>query len=378
MKASILTIGDEILIGQVINSNAAFIASKLSSLGVSIVEHLTTGDDESEIINALDNLMSKSDIIVVTCGLCPTHDDITKDVLAKYFKSELIFNEIIYKKIEKNVIARGFRMTERLKTMAYFPDNCAILENNVGQAPGMFFEKNNKLVFSLPGVPQEMTYIIENSVLAKVKEKILSDESHFIYHKTLLTTGIPESNLADLIQNAVDSLNETKLAFLPSYSGVRLRITSIGSNYEMAKQENERIEILIREKANEYIFGENDDTLQSILGKLLISKNLTVSTAESCTAGLLSGALTDMPGSSAYFIGGEIVYCNRIKTTEFNIPEELLSKYGAVSKETAELLAKNVRSKFETDLSISITGIAGPDGGSELKRVGNIFFIIPR
>ncbi|MBI3260263.1 MAG: competence/damage-inducible protein A [Ignavibacteriae bacterium] len=372
LSLSVLTIGDEICIGQIVNTNASWIADQCTRIGCKISIHSTIGDDIQIIVNELERLLSQSDAVIITGGLGPTHDDVTKDALSKYFNDSLVLHQPTLDYLTSIYAKRGQTVSERNATQAMLPSKATILSNSRGTASGMWFEENGKIVISLPGVPTEMKGLMEEHILSHLSKRADETEGVQLY-KTLLTTGITEANLADLIGDPKEFLNGSSLAFLPSYQGVRLRIGVQENNKQNASAELERIEYYIRKRANKFIFGENDQTLASVVAQLLIKKNQTVSVAESCTGGMLGAALTDISGSSAYFEGGVQVYSYSAKHNILNVRPETLTQYGAVSKETVEEMAINVRKKFGTTYGISISGIAGPGGGLPEKPVGTVW-----
>ena len=375
-NVSIMSIGDEICIGQIVNSNAAWIAYKFTDLGANVFEHITIGDDATAMKNVLDELLPKSDLVLLTGGLGPTHDDITKPVLVEYFDDELEFDEETYENICILLERRGLKITERIKQMSMLPKSCKILYNGVGAAPGMLFERNGKYVVSLPGVPSEMKFIMTNSVLPMVEKIIDKLGDDIVLYKTLMTSGVPESVLADKIGNVDAFLRDSdSLAFLPSYKGVRLRIGVRGSK-GYAEKRLQEIEKYIRDRVDEYIIAGDDVSLAEVVGKTLADAGETVAVAESCTGGLLGGEFTSVSGSSAYFAGGVIAYSNEIKEKILGVEHQILIEHGAVSRETAEQMAQNVRSKFNVDYGISITGIAGPTGGTPDKPVGTVWIAV--
>ncbi|OGU41948.1 MAG: hypothetical protein A2X61_11815 [Ignavibacteria bacterium GWB2_35_12] len=373
IKVSIMTIGDEICIGQIVNTNASWIASQCTAVGAKIINHFAVPDERDAMINGLDMLINNSDFVLITGGLGPTHDDITKPVLTKYFNDTLVLHEPTFKRLKEMYKKRGSEFLERNKCLAYLPSKCRVLSNNAGAAPGMLFEQNGKYIIAMPGVPSEMKEILLNHVLPFIKNEIINKKSDVVLYKTLNTIGIPESHLADLLGNPDEFLNSGSLAFLPSYKGVKLRIGFASENSETAQEEISKIEKYIRSRAGRFISGIGEEVIADTVGKLLKEKSKTVSVAESCTGGLLGGAFTDIPGSSDYFIGGVIVYSNAAKLNILGVPKEIIDKFGAVSEETAIELAKNVREKFNTDYGISVTGIAGPGGGTQEKPVGTVW-----
>lgn len=372
MNVSILTIGDEICIGQIVNTNAAWIASQVTQLGANVKQHSAVSDELNEINAEFDRLLKSSDVVLVTGGLGPTHDDITRTALCEYFHDELVFHEPTFEYLKERYARRGVELSERNKFQAMLPSTCEVLKNSRGTAPGMLFKKDKKILVSMPGVPNEMKGIMKDHVLPLLKELMAHSDSVTVF-KTLLTNGIPESNLADLLGDTNEFLKGATLAFLPSYQGVRLRIGSTTESFLKGNEEIARVEKHIRQKAGKYIYGEGDQNLALAVGNLLKEKNKTVALAESCTGGLLGAALTDAAGSSQYFMGSIICYSNEAKIELLNVPAETILNNGAVSCEVAEELAKNVRLRFKTDYGISITGIAGPGGGTTEKPVGTVW-----
>jgi nicotinamide-nucleotide amidase len=373
LKITILTIGDEICIGQVVNTNASWLAAKCTELGCRIVAHSIVGDEKEIMISELNRLLPISDFIIITGGLGPTHDDITKPVLCEFFKDELVFHEETLNQIEFLFKWRGLKLTERNRGQAFIPSKCTPLKNLMGTAPGMLFSFQNKYIVSLPGVPAEMKGLMENEILPLISKLILIRKEEVVLFKNIQTHGIAESMLADLIGEPSEFLGNGTLAFLPSYKGVRLRIGVSSGNFEEARKELKIIEDIIIKRAGKYIFAIGEDTLGSTVGKILKEKQLTLAVAESCTGGLLGGEITSTEGSSVYFKGGVIVYSNDSKINLLKVNPETIEKFGAVSKETALELAENVRKIFATDYGLSITGIAGPGGATPDKPVGTVW-----
>jgi len=371
--AKVISIGDELLIGQVINTNSSFICEKLFSINIPVNKIITIGDNENDILWELKDSVQNFDVTIITGGLGPTHDDITKCTLVKFFKDELILNENILEYVKNVFKNRGTEMPEVNKEQALVPKGSMIIWNPNGTAPGICFEQNSKIVISLPGVPFEMKTMMENSVIPLLREKMTGKIDLIIKSKTLLTTGVGESILSEKLGDINELTKGEKLAFLPSVNGVRLRIDVKGITDEEAIEKLKEIETNIRSRIGEYIYGVNNEILEKIVGDLLISQNMTISTAESCTAGLLGAKITSIPGSSKYFTGGIISYSNEIKSGILQVKSETLDTYGAVSEQTAIEMANNIRLFFKTDIGISITGIAGPDGGTEEKPVGLVY-----
>lgn len=372
LKISILTIGDEICIGQIVNTNAAWIASKCTLLGADTIIHSTIGDDKESVKTELSRIIPQSDIILVTGGLGPTHDDMTKDILTEFFDDKLVLEERQLSKLKEFFAQRGRELSERNAAQAMLPSKCKALDNNIGTAPGMMFEFEGKALVSMPGVPQEMIYLMDNHVLPYIKNKIISENHATAKYMIINTSGIPEAYLADLIGNTDEFLNECTLAFLPGYGGVKLRIGAFGSKQE-TENEIERISKIIHDRAGKYIISYGEKTISETATEILLQNNLTISVAESCTAGKLGASLTDKPGSSQYFIGGVMTYSNESKIRLLNVSADTLDTYGAVSEQTAKEMALSVKRLLDTDISLSITGIAGPGGGTTEKPVGTVF-----
>ena len=372
MKAELISIGDEILIGQVIDTNSVWIAQRLIEIGVEVCQTKSISDKPEHISRSLDE--TKADIVIFTGGLGPTNDDLTKNTLAKFFNSKLTFREDIYKHVKTLLVGRGVIVNDLNKEQAFLPEDALILENKSGTAAGMWFEKNGKQVISLPGVPFEMKGIMKDEVLPRLIKRFSLPS---IVYKTVMTQGLPESMLAMKIKQWEDGLpHSIKLAYLPRPGIVRLRLTAYGDNKkELEIEINKHIDGLLK-IIPDYIFGYNDISLEETVAKILKEQKKTVSTAESCTAGAVSSLLASIPGSSAYYCGSVISYSNTIKNKELNIPFSIINKEGAVSKEVVELMALNLRKKYNTDFSIAISGIAGPDGGTIDKPVGTTWISV--
>ena len=379
VTASVCTIGDEILIGQIVDTNSAKIAVALNSIGVKVEELVSTSDRENDIIRTLERCMQLTDIIIITGGLGPTKDDITKTTLAKLSGAKgFVKSEEQYKIIEQLLTARGVEMSDINQAQALVPDSCRVILNECGTAPCMEFEieRNNRksLLFSLPGVPFEA-----EAALPKVLDSI---ENHFnlnkIFHKTICTFGIPESTLSKQIEQWEDSLpSNIHLAYLPNpLLGVRLRL----SIYGVEQAEGERLLEIeskkLRDLLGNAIYGEGEDSLQAALGRILMERGATISTAESCTGGMIASLITSVPGSSKYFYGGIVSYDNSIKINTLNVSKETINTYGAVSKECVEEMAKGVKNLMKTTYAIATSGIAGPDGGTPEKPVGSVWVAV--
>ena len=377
MKIALLTIGDELCIGQIINTNAAWLAQACTDIGAQVQRHITIGDSSDALLNELQILSHEFDCIIMSGGLGPTHDDKTKETLVTYFNDTLILDEATLHNLKERARLRGLPLNQRNMDQALLPSQCTILENPRGTAPGMLFEKDNVMYVSLPGVPSELKGIMNDHVLPRLRSLIEEEHGKKPFFRTILTKGIPESALADLIGDPAEFLNEDdSLAFLPSYQGVRLRIGVLHSEQLAAQKRLDELQTLLIEKVGEYVFGYGNDTLLSVTVDMLKSRKQTISVVESCTGGLLGSAFTQSSGSSSYFMGGFLTYSNDLKMRLANVSQETLQTFGAVSKEVAEEMAIGGRSALGTDFCISITGIAGPEGGTEEKPVGTVWIAL--
>ncbi|HZV13146.1 MAG TPA: competence/damage-inducible protein A [Candidatus Kapabacteria bacterium] len=371
MNAEIISIGDELLIGQVVNTNASWLGEQLFSLGIPVTRVIVVGDDEDAIVRAFDEAMQRSPVVVVTGGLGPTHDDITKTIACKYFKTELIENEAVLKHVTEIFGRRGQPLTPSNRSQALVPRNCTVLHNELGTAPGMYFETNGKNMFILPGVPAEMKRIFTDEITPILEKK---RSGGVVLWRTLNTTGIAESLLYERMGSIDDILQgKARLAFLPSFRGVRLRITVESENKEAAQKIIEEVERRIREKAEQFIYSTGDESLEEVIGKILRERKLWLATAESCTGGLIANYITNVSGSSDYFSRGYVTYANEAKTELLDVPADVLSAHGAVSEEVAKAMALGARLHAKADVAISTTGIAGPLGGSEEKPIGLVW-----
>lgn len=376
MKCTVISIGDELLIGQTINTNASWIGEQLNNLGLSITNGIVISDDKKEIINALSNASLRSDLVLITGGLGPTKDDITKHTLCEYFNTTLELNKEVERKIVEYFKRVNRPILKSNKDQALLPKKCTILPNPRGTASGMWFEKEDVIYISLPGVPYEMKGIMQEHVFSKLLSKIGGKK--VVLNKTIRTHGMGESFLAEIIKSWEEYLddNNIKLAYLPSPGIVKLRLTAIGvENKVLENKIHTAIEKLKDLIPNE-IYGYGNASMESEVGKLLIAKKLTVSTAESCTGGTVSKMITNISGSSSYFNGSIISYSNQSKIELLGVDEEIINKNGAVSKQVAEQMAIGVRKKLSTDYGISTTGIAGPNGGTLEKPVGTVWIAV--
>lgn len=376
VTAKVISIGDEILIGQIVNTNASYINDKLFSIGVQVKKVVTIGDNREDLFQELHDSMQNCDITLITGGLGPTHDDITKPILVEFFKDELVLDEEVLVKVRSIFESRNVEMPERNIGQAMKPSRSKVIWNDNGTAPGIYMEEIGRVFIAMPGVPFEMKAMMENSVLSLLKAKFLQNPEYVLKNKTLLTTGIGESFLFESIGDIDALLKGQKMAFLPSPYGVRLRIDVKAVTDSEADDEIKRIEKELYAKVGEYIYGENDDLLEKTVGDLLRNKGLTLATAESCTGGFISQRITDISGSSEYYKGGVISYSNEAKENIINVGRNTLMQYGAVSSETAVEMAVGVRKLMNADVGISATGIAGPTGATETKPVGLTYIAI--
>lgn len=373
MKSKLITIGDEILIGQVINTNAAFIGDKLFSIGIPLEKTVVIGDEENILLAEFKDSLNNYDVTIITGGLGPTHDDITKPALVKFFNDELVTDEKVLEHVKNIFSSRNLTMVKVNEAQALVPKNSRVIWNANGTAPGIWIDNGNKVFIAMPGVPYEMKSMFEKIIITDLKKKY-SDRIKSVYlHKTLLTTGLGESVLSEKIGNIKDIIGDSKLAFLPSSSEVRLRINSEGRTEAEAQKKINYIEKKLTEKIGDCIYGINQESLEEVIVKILKEKKKTLSVAESITGGRISSRIVSVPGCSEIYMGGICTYANDEKIRLINVKEETLKRYGAVSEQTAIEMAEGVREIMDTDYSISTTGIAGPEGGSEKKPVGLVW-----
>jgi nicotinamide-nucleotide amidase len=377
MNLEIVTIGDELLLGHIVNTNASWMSRELNEIGISVRKVTTVGDDAKEILAAFRLAWKENDIVIVTGGLGPTHDDISKASVAKFFRKKLVLHEKTLTTVRGYFTMLGYeRMPEVNVGQAMVPEDFTPLRNERGTAPGLLYQDGGKTFVILPGVPTEMEFVMTTGVLPFLKKRYKKNLVA-IKHRTLITSGIGESVLVEKIGDPTAFLREgTTLAFLPKAGSVRLRITSRGKTAGTAQREIDRVEKILRERAGGYIFGVDDETLEAVIVKLLAERGKTLSTAESCTGGLIASRITDVPGASAVYAGSIIAYSNQVKIKEASVSPETLERAGAVSEEAALQMAARVRNKLDTDFALCVTGIAGPDGGTPEKPVGTIWIAL--
>ena len=367
MNITIINIGDELLIGQVVNTNASTMSRMLTAAGMDVLKTMVVGDERQAIWKAVDEAMHSSDAVLVTGGLGPTKDDITKKLLCEYFNSELVESAMALDNVRRIFESRGYELTPVNRAQALVPRCCEVLNNDLGTAPCMWFAREGKVLVSLPGVPFEMEWLMRNRVLPKLQETFKTD---IIVTKNILTQGIGESFLSDLIEPWELSLPENiKLAYLPVAGLTKLRLTVHGS-YDPSILKG------LYDLAGQYIVGEDCETLDELVHKTLTGRGLTLATAESCTGGNIARLLTAQAGASAYFKGGVVAYSNEVKECALGVRHSTLETHGAVSEETVREMAEGVRQRLGADLAIATTGIAGPDGGTKEKPVGTVWIAV--
>lgn len=369
--AELLTIGDEILFGQITDTNSQWMSQQLSDIGIKVIRKTSVGDQEEEILNAFAEAEKRADVILITGGLGPTSDDLTKPCLSQYFNSPLVMNEEALQEVTAFFKSRGRELTELNRQQAALPAACEKIANPVGTAPGMWFDRGNKIFMSMPGVPHEMKRMMRDHVLPRLKNKF---ELPVIHHQVIRTIGQGESFLAEKIANWEKALPaHIKLAYLPSLGEVKLRLTCYGESFEKLKEEANHQTQLLVDRIGSYIYGYGEDPIEVAIGKLLSEKNLTLSIAESCTGGNVSRMITSVPGSSSYFQGSIIPYSYEIKMAQLGIKPETLEAFGAVSEQTIVEMATNVRQRFSTTIGVATSGIAGPGGATPEKPVGTVW-----
>lgn len=369
MKAEIITVGTEILLGDIVNTNSQFLSKELASIGVEVYYQETVGDNETRLLNLLEEAFKRSDIVITTGGLGPTNDDITKEIAAKYFNQELVFYSDIWENIKSYFEKLGLKPTENNKKQAYFPKDCIILDNPNGTAPGVILKKENKMIILLPGPPKEMIPMFNNSV----KSYLQSLTGYKLVSKTLRFIGIGESELEEKLIDIINSQSNPTIAPYAKENEVTLRITAKSKDDEKANDLIKSIEDKIKDRVGKYIYGYDDTTLEETVAKLLVNNNMTIAVSESCTGGMVSSKLIDYPGISQSFIEGCVTYSNEAKMNRLGVKKETLDKYGAVSSETAIEMAVGIAKNLNTNIGLSTTGVAGPGGGTDEKPVGLVY-----
>ncbi len=371
-SAEILTIGNEIVTGLVADTNSGVITRRLDSLGISVPRHVSVGDDKEEIAEALKQALERVDCVILTGGLGPTHDDITKQVLCRFFDSGLVTDAEVKHRIDSIFQSRGRETPQAAYTQAEVPEKATILHNTQGTAPGLLFEKNGKRVYSLPGVPLEAEHLLETYIVPHLENL----GTIKVQHRILKTTGSPESVLWEEIGPVSPFEEYVRVASLPSLLGVRIRFTATGKDSKETTAQLDDAEKLLREKIDHHIFAVDDETLEGNIGDLLKKKKWTLAVAESCTGGLIGHRLTNVSGSSEYFLEGAVTYSNEAKQTRLGLDSALIEAHGAVSEEVATAMAEGIRHKSGSDFGLAVTGIAGPTGGTPDKPVGLTFIAV--
>jgi nicotinamide-nucleotide amidase len=371
VTAKILTIGDELLYGQIVDTNSQWMSVELSDAGIQVVRRTTVGDVTGDILTAFAEAEERADIVLITGGLGPTNDDLTKPCLAKYFNCEMRIHEEALAEVTEFFVSRGRTLTEVNRLQASLPVCCEKITNKLGTAPGMWFERNGKVFVSMPGVPHEMKQMMSAIILPKLRQAFKTSSIH---HTVIRTVGIGESFLAEKISGWEQSLpSHIKLAYLPGYGEVKLRLTAFGGNAVHLHDEVNTLIEKLKTLAGEYIYAVGNDPLEVVVGKLLRERKLTLSVAESCTGGYLSHLITSVPGSSEYFQGSLVTYSNDVKINDLGVQPETLQEHGAVSEAVIKEMASQVRLKFGADIGVATSGVAGPGGGTPDKPVGTVW-----
>lgn len=371
MQAELITIGDEILIGQIVDTNSAWMAKELNAIGLRVTQITSVSDQKTAILNALSEAATRAQIVLITGGLGPTKDDITKSTLLEYFGGSLVFDEGQYAQVERLFASFGREVTPINRKQAEVPSSCKVLVNERGTAPGMWFTKDNIHYISMPGVPYEMMWMMQQVVIPQLKEQL---SLPVIIHRTFLTQGVGESMLADWIASWEDALPiYLKLAYLPSPGQVRLRISAFGDDASQLKQAIDAEALKLYGLIGEHIYGEGEVSMAEVIQQLCIDRNQSLSLAESCTGGNIAHLLTEVSGASIYFKGSAVTYTEEMKTQILGVPSDLIEHHGVVSEAVVRSMAKGAQNLFKTDYAIAVTGIAGPNGGSETLPVGSIW-----
>lgn len=371
----LINIGDELLIGQVVNTNAAFIGQQMSAAGFELTDVITIGDDGQAIRDTVTSALAKTDVVIMTGGLGPTKDDITKKIICNIFQRELVMDEPTLKHVTEIFASRGMALTDTNRQQALVPQGCTVLSNPLGTAPGLWIEQDGKVLIALPGVPFEMEKLIKDEVMPRLEAH--KKDQHAILHSVLQCTNISESGLSDLLENFEQQLPpELKLAYLPKPGIIRLRLTARGDNKESLKTMLDQHFNELKKLTAEYAFTDEDIEIEEVVGRLLAKSGKTIATAESCTGGYVAHLITSVPGSSRYFQGSLVSYSNDIKRDLLNVREDNLKRRGAVSEQVVSDMALNAMGLFDVDYTIATSGIAGPDGGTKEKPVGTVWIAV--
>lgn len=369
MQAEIIAVGTEILLGDIVNTNAQYISRRLADLGISVFRQTVVGDNSTRLKQAYAEAFERADMVIATGGLGPTKDDLTKEVAAEYFKKRLVLHDESLKRIKEYFAKSNRTVNEGNKKQAYMPEGAAILQNNNGTAPGCIIEENGKILVILPGPPKEMSLMFEESVVPYIKKF----SNNVLFSKVLRVIGIGEGHMAEKIDDIIGKQTNPTIAPYAKDGEAILRITANAVNEEKALELIKPVEKLIRERLGDFVYGEDNDSLELVLSRLLIKNNITLSTAESCTGGMIASKLINCPGISSVFMEGAVTYSNDAKMRRLNVKAETLEKHGAVSAEIAEEMVRGIAEAAGTDAALSVTGIAGPDGGTPEKPVGLVY-----
>jgi len=371
----LINIGDELLIGQVVNTNAAFIGQQAAVAGLELTDVITIGDDGQAIRETVTSALAKTDVVIMTGGLGPTKDDITKKIICDVFQRELVMDEPTLLHVTEIFASRGMALTETNRQQAMVPEGCTVLSNPLGTAPGLWLEQNGKVLIALPGVPFEMEKLIKDEVMPRLQAH--KKDQHAILHRVLQCTNISESGLSDLLEEFERQLPpELKLAYLPKPGIIRLRLTARGDDEESLKALLDQNFNELKKHTAEYAFTDEDIEIEEVVGRLLVKAGKTMATAESCTGGYVAHLITSVPGSSRYFQGSLVSYSNDIKRDLLNVREDNLKRRGAVSEQVVSDMALNAMGLFDVDYTIATSGIAGPDGGTKEKPVGTVWIAV--
>ena len=375
MTVEIITIGDELLIGQVVDTNSAWMAKILNENGFKVVRKVTVGDESEDIVKAIDDARKKVSVVLITGGLGPTKDDITLKTLCKYFDSTLSFSEEVYANIEKLFNKNGHTINMLTRNQAMVPDKATVIQNAMGTAPCTWFERDGVVLVSMPGVPYEMKWLMENEIVPRLKKTFNRDL--YIRHQTCMVTGYSESALALKLTDFENNMPEfVKLAYLPQMGIIRLRLSAYYEDENVAEETINALRAQLEDILEGNIIVEEDKSLEVLVGDYLRAKNLTVGTAESCTGGTVASRLTSVPGSSDYYLGSVVSYANKVKQNLLGVSDNDLEKYGAVSQQVVEQMAKGALNALRSDYAVSTSGIAGPGGGTSEKPVGTIWIAV--
>jgi len=371
-QAEILVIGDEVISGLIVDTNSKYLGQRIFDLGIGVSRITKIGDDALVIEECVEKALQRSDWIILTGGLGATHDDITKSVVTRIFGSNLLRDEKVASMLQEVFIKRNREIPEILQSQCEVPDNCQVLYNEVGTAPGMRFEKEGHVLFCLPGVPHEMKHLFEKYI----EPELVQESSQIFSQRILKTTGISEADLWNKVGSIDHLLEKVNIASLPSHLGVRIRLSCHEETSEKGEALLDEVEQSLLKSIRSYVFGRNDETLEAKVGQLLTEKSMTLATAESCTGGLIGHRLTQISGSSRYYKEGFIVYSNEAKASRLGVEKKLLEDHGAVSEPVARSMAEGVCRVTGADIGVSVTGIAGPTGGSEEKPVGLTYIAV--